>query len=142
MRRLDRLIAAAVVAVAGLAGVAAPAEAQDVSTLEIRARAWWSARQAADERGMYEIFEPSFRASTSFDEYRVHTRRLTRIPLEDLRIESISRVPNSPRAIVRFVAKSRLGRSAQIVDVNFEDQWVLEQGEWWRVYVPPKGPFE
>jgi hypothetical protein len=135
------LIAAGLLAVACFAGVAAPVVAQDMSALEARARAWWSARQAADERGMYELFEPSFRAGTSFDAFRVHTRRLTRIPLEDLRIKSITPAPDSRRAVVRFVAKSKLARSGEVVDVNFEDQWVFEQGEWWRVYVSPKGPF-
>jgi hypothetical protein len=58
------------------------------------------------------------------------------------RFESITLIPNSRRAIVTFAGRSKLARSSQVVDVNFQDQWVFEQGEWWRVYASPKGPFE
>jgi hypothetical protein len=135
------MIAAGLLAVTALAGAAEPAVASDDSALEKRARAWWTVRQAKDAKAMYELLEPAYRNSTTFDVFLVQVPRLTRIPLEDVRFESITRVPDAPRAKVTFAAKSKLPRAGETVDIKFEDQWVFEQGEWWRVYVPPVLPF-
>ncbi len=54
---------------------------------------------------------------------------------------SVSPVPNSNRAVVTLVAETLLPR-AGLVDIDIRDEWVLEEGKWWRVYVPPRTPFE
>jgi hypothetical protein len=55
---------------------------------------------------------------------------------------AVSPVPNSNRAVVTLVAQTRLPRTGQLVDIDIRDQWVLEDGQWWRVYVAPRTPFE
>jgi hypothetical protein len=140
-RFVRRLVASAMLAIA-LVGCSVPARAPDVADLESRTRLWWSARQAGDVRRMYELFEPSLRARMSLSEFEVHAPRLRRIPIEDPRIESVSLIPDSNRAVVKLVAQTRLPRSGRPVEIDINDPWVLEDGQWWRVYVPPRTPFE
>jgi hypothetical protein len=125
-----------------LVGCSTAARAPDLADLESRTRTWWSARQAGDVRVMYELFEPSLRAGMSLSDFEVHASRMRRIAIENPRIESISPVPNSNRAIVKLVAQTRLPKSGRPVDIDIDDQWVREDGQWWRVYAPPRTPFE
>ena len=92
--------------------------------------------------GMYGMFEPSFRATRSLGEFGGDAIRLRRIAIENPRIVAVSPVPNSNRAVVTLVAQTRLPRTGQLVDIDIRDQWVLEDGQWWRVYVAPRTPFE
>jgi hypothetical protein len=142
----NRISAGHLIACAWLAaaciGCSNPVRAPDNADLESRVKAWWSARQAGDVARMYEMFEPSYRASTPLSEFGVQAGRMTRVPIDDPRIVSISRDPSSNRAVVDLVAKTMLPRTAALVDIDIRDQWVLESGQWWRVYVPPRTPFD
>ncbi|MEJ7667337.1 MAG: hypothetical protein WKH97_01100 [Casimicrobiaceae bacterium] len=91
---------------------------------------------------MYEMFEPSFRESHSLAEFQTHAPRLMRIAVDNLRIMSTSPVPDSNRVTVMLVGQIRLPRSGQRSEIVIHDPWVREEGEWWRVYVPPRVPFE
>lgn len=135
-----RLMLAALLTVAFVA-CSNPAPAPDAADLERRVQAWWSARQLGDVAGMYEMFEPSYRATTPISEFRVQADRMRRFAIESPRIMSVSPVPNSNRAVVTLVAETLLPR-AGLVDIDIRDEWVLEEGKWWRVYVPPRTPFE
>jgi hypothetical protein len=78
----------------------------------------------------------------TLSDFEVHASRMRRIPIENPRIESVSPVPNSNRAIIKLVAQTRLPKSGRPVDIDIDDQWVREDGQWWRVYAPPRTPFE
>jgi len=110
--------------------------------LERRVQAWWSARQAGDVPAMYGMFEPSFRASTTLGEFLSEATRMRRVPIENPRIVAISRTPNSNRATVKLLGQTRLPATGQLVDVDIPEQWALEDGQWWRVYVAPRTPFQ
>jgi len=125
-----------------LAGCSSPAVAPDSAGLEDRVRSWWAARQAGDAKRMYEMLEPSFRQSQSFAEFQTHVQRLTRIQVQNLRISTTEPVPNSDRVMVVLVGQIRLPRTGQMTDIVIHDPWVRENGGWWRVYVPPRTPFE
>lgn len=140
-RSIEQSIVGALLA-GSLVGCATPVRTGDIADLESRARSWWSARQAGDVRRMYEMFEPSWRAGMSLGDFEVQASRLSRISIENPRIESVSRVSDSNRAIVKLVAQTRLPRAGIPVDIEIHDQWVLEDEQWWRVYVPPRSPFE
>lgn len=140
-RSVGRLIACALLAGACI-GCSSPVPAPDNAQLENRVKAWWSARQAGDVAQMYEMFEPSFRAGTKLSEFGVHATRMRHIPIENPRIVSISRTPDPNRAVVSLVGQTMLPRTGALVDIDINDQWVLQDGQWWRVYVPPRLPFE
>ena len=140
-RLAGRSIAAALLSsalVACSSAVLAPASVD----LEARVQAWWSARQSGDVARMYALFEPSFRATTSLSEFGPEASRLRRVAVENPRTVAVSTVPNSNRAIVALVAQTRLPRTGQLVDIEIRDEWVLEDGQWWRIYVAPRTPFE
>jgi hypothetical protein len=103
-------------------------------------QAWWSARRAGDIAAMYSMYEPSFRATTSLSEFAVEAGRLRRIAVENPRIVTISPVPNSNRVVVTLVAQTLLPM-AGLVDIDLQDEWILQDGKWWRVHVPPLMPF-
>ena len=126
----------------GLVGCASPQAAPDVADLEGRVRSWWAARQAGDVGRMYEMLEPSYRQSHSFAEFQAHAPRLTRILVENLRIASTSPVPDSGRVIVVLLGTTRLPRTGKAVEIIINDPWVLDNGQWWRIDVPPQMPFK
>ena len=142
LRRLvGRLMVAALLTSAFVAcsnRVLAPSTAD----LESRVQVWWSARQTGDVARMYGMLEPAFRATTSLSEFGAHANRLRRIVVENPRTVAVSTLPDSNRAIVTLVAQMRLPRTGQLVDIDIRDEWVLEEGRWWRVYVAPRTPFE
>lgn len=119
-----------------------PAPAPDAADLARRVQAWWSARQHGDVAGMYEMFEPSYRATTPISEFSIQAERLRHVAIENPRIVSVSRAPESNRAVVSLVAQTLLPRTGQLVNIDIRDEWVLEDGQWWRVYVVPHTPFE
>ena len=140
-RSVGRLIPCALL-IAACVACSNPTPVPDTANLESRVKAWWSARQAGDVARMYAMFEPSFRATTPLSEFGVQANRLRRLAIENPRIVAISPVPNSNRAVVALVAKTMLPRTGLLVDIDISDQWVLEDGQWWRVYVAPRTPFE
>ncbi len=140
-RSVGRLILAALL-MAALIACSNPVLAPDATDLESRVQSWWSARQIGDVARMYGMLEPSFRATMPLSEFGIHANRLRRIAIENPRIVAVSSVPNSNRAYVNLLAQTRLPRTGQLVDVDIRDQWVLEDGQWWRVYVAPRTPFE
>jgi len=125
-----------------LAACAVPSRVPEPADLDRRVQAWWSARQAGDVATMYGMFEPSFRASTTLSEFGNEANRMRRVPIENPRIVAVSQTPNSNRATVTVVAQTKLPRTGQLVDVDIPEQWALENGQWWRVYVAPRTPFE
>jgi hypothetical protein len=140
-RSVGRLIPSALL-ISAFVACSSPVLVPDAGELERRVQAWWSARQTGDVAGMYGMFEPSFRATRSLGEFGGDAIRLRRIAIENPRIVAVSPVPNSNRAVVTLVAQTRLPRTGQLVDIDIRDQWVLEDGQWWRVYVAPRTPFE
>jgi hypothetical protein len=140
-RSIGQLITSALLTSAFVA-CSNPALAPDAADLERRVQAWWTARQTGDVASMYAMFEPSFRATTSFSEFGGDANRLRRIAIENPRIVAVSSVTNSDRAVVTLVVQTRLPRTGQLVDVDIRDEWVLDDGQWWRVYVAPRTPFE
>lgn len=140
-RSVGQLILAALLTSAFVA-CSNPVLAPDAADLESRVQAWWSARQTGDVARMYGMFEPAFRATTSLSEFGVHANRLRRIAVENPRTVAVSPVPNSNRVVVTLVAQMLLPKAGRLVDVDIRDEWVLEDGQWWRVYVAPRTPFE
>ena len=92
---------------------------------------------------MYDMLEPIYRQSHSFAEFQAHAHRLTRIPVENLRIiASTSPVPDSSRVVVHLIGTTRLPRTGKAVEIVIHDPWVLDNGQWWRIDVPPQMPFK
>jgi hypothetical protein len=140
-RSVCRLILAALLTAASV-GCSNPTLAPDGADLESRVQAWWSARQTGDVARMYEMMEPSFRATTPMSTFGVHANRLRRIAIENPRTVAVVPVPNSNRVVVTLVARTLLPKTGRFVDIDIRDEWVLEDGKWWRVYVAPRTPFE
>ena len=141
-RQTARTLTACALLLSMIIGCSAPASAPDIGDLERRVNEWWSARQAGDVTTMYATFEPSFRRTRSLSDFGNDARRMLRIPIEKPRIVAVSRIPNSNRAVVTLVAQTKLARANQLVDMDIRDEWTFEEGQWWRVYVPPRTPFE
>ena len=134
-----RLITCALLTTAVLA-CSSPAPAPDKADLERSVHAWWSARQAGDITTMYSMYEPSFRATTSLSQFAVEAGRLRRVAVENPRIVTVSPIPNSNRVVVTLVGQTLLPM-AGLVDIDLKDEWILQDGKWWRVHVPPLMPF-
>ena len=133
---------AAVLLTSAFAACSTAVPASNDADLEARVQAWWSARQSGDVTRMYALLEPSFRAKTTLSEFGVNASRLRSIAVENPRTVSVSMIPDSRRAMVALVAQTRLTRTGKLVDIDIRDEWVLEGGQWWRVYVAPRTPFE
>jgi len=136
---LGRLITCALLTTAVVA-CSTTAPAPDKADLERSVQAWWSARQAGDITAMYSMYEPSFRATTSLSEFAVEAGRLRRVAVENPRIVTVSPIPNSNRVVVTLVGQTLLPM-AGLVDIDLKDEWILQDGKWWRVHVPPLMPF-
>jgi len=129
-------------AVVVLAACAATPPAGDKGELERRVSAWWTARIGGDLRGMYALYDPSFRARTPFEDYATQAAVALRIRLDAFHVDAIDYTPGATRALVKLVAPTRLPRTGQQADLPIQEEWTFVEGQWWKVYVPPRTPFE
>ena len=132
-RASRRLLALAVLLVAGASAWAAPDRSAREKALRDRVTAYWQARTRTDLHAAYPFYEPAFRAQYSEDAFARNFRRLNRFAPEFLGIEGVAIDEEGPRAVVRIKLRSTPGvlDGQELLSVT-EETWLLQDGTWWK----------
>lgn len=143
-------VGAALLMLGGCAGLFARAPEEIVKG---RAEAYWKARLAGDAESAYSFAAPSYRAKTTFDEFRLSQMAGTYVL--GVGVASVTCEAGKGECVARTRLDFRL--PPQLVGgrpVNFaglqssyrDERWIMEEGQWWRYFDPSKraddGPYK
>jgi hypothetical protein len=110
------------------------------AALRARVTKWYDARRMRDQRAMYDLLDPEYRAKTDFATYATNTGIRLRFTLHAFDVESVQPGEAPDTAVVRVKLTLDLGRfgSSPVVST---DPWVWRDGQWWAVFKPFEPPF-
>jgi hypothetical protein len=129
--------AAALLAVASVAGCATMASTPE-ATVRARAAQQWKARVAGDFDTTYGFTTPSYRGTTTFQKYKGgfgDAVKIVSAEVADVKCES------NDRCIVNTKVEAKpnlvLGKRAVPPFVTYVDEtWLKEEGQWWLFPTP------
>jgi hypothetical protein len=107
--------------------------------LRARVAAWHEARIVRDQRRMYDLLEPDYRARVDYGAYTQQTALRLRFPLLKYEIAEVRPLPDD-RASVLVNLRMDLGRFGENV-LPATDAWVWRDGDWWLVFKEIELPF-
>lgn len=130
-RSLESLLVSLAAAL-GLMGCATPSAVNSPPEVQVqqRAQARWNARIAGDLKSDYALHSPSYRSTTSFEDYtRGFGAAVTWVS---------GKVVNTQCEPERCVARLKIEvkpvlqrRNAANIETHFDEVWILEDGQWW-----------
>jgi hypothetical protein len=118
---------------------AAPLSDERETSLRARVTQWYDARRVRDQRAMYDLLEPDYRAKTDFAAYATLTAARMRFTLVAFEIAA-ARATGDDQASVDVRLTMDLGRFG-VSPVTSTDPWVWRDGQWWAVFKPFEPPF-
>lgn len=105
--------------------------------LEQRVKALWDAKKNKDLKTIYQLHEKSFREKTTEEKF-LKKRPIDVIDYEFQKVE----LTDEGRSGKSFVKMKIKGMGGFVFEPMVSDVWVVEDGEWYLKYMPPKNLFE
>lgn len=121
---------------------AAPAAAltpEREQRLRARATAYYEGRRTRDQRVLYDLHEPAYRAKVDFSTFAQQTTIRLRFSLLKFEVVSVEAQPDDA-ALVKMALRMDLGRFGDTA-VDPVDRWVWRDADWWITFREIDLPF-
>ncbi len=109
----------------------------DDARLRERVEQWWTARKNGDHRKMYELYSPQFRAQRPYESFVSESVARSRIPLDGFELVAFG-APGPDQALAKL--KLHLLIPAGSVTTDVEEDWIMSDGQWFKLYKPAVVP--
>jgi hypothetical protein len=108
---------------------------KDEAALRERVMSWWNARVKRDHQTMYDLFEPAYRAKTSFPEFTPENTTRSRFDIADPQVVQIT-AESPTRAKVQVQFKGMVSIIGQSFPSKVDETWVKVDDKWYKVHPP------
>ena len=112
-------------------------QSSDNAQLRERVEQWWTARKNGDHRKMYELYSPQLREQRPYETFVAESVARARIPLSGFDLVTFE-AAGPDRALATL--KLHLVVPAGKVTTDVEEDWIIADGQWFKVYKPPVIP--
>ncbi|MBL8143540.1 MAG: hypothetical protein JNM38_20675 [Acidobacteria bacterium] len=124
---------------AAVAAPVAPLSPEREQRLRARAVAYYEGRRTRDQRVLYDLHEPAYRARVDFSTFAQQTTVRLRFTLLKFEVVSVEAQPDEA-ALVKVALRMDLGRFGD-TPVDPVDRWVWRDGDWWITFREIDLPF-